>query len=116
MITNGLNEIELETIENVISLEDVDTSKTRKVKVFFPKLMPFSKIEEPKSQEIKLNKNLLLNDISSTKDNINKITLNNYIEIPLAKGVFENENIKKGDHLYVMIPNKNIKDMKIICI
>ena len=78
--------------------------------------MPFNKIEEPKSQEIKLNKNLLLNDISSTKDNINKITLNNYIEIPLAKGVFENENIKKGDHLYVMIPNKNIKDMKIICI
>ena len=49
MIVNGLNEIELETIENVISLEDVDTSKTRKVKVFFPKLMPFSKIEEPKS-------------------------------------------------------------------
>ena len=39
MIANGLNEIELETIENVIVLEDVDTTKTRKVKVFFPKLI-----------------------------------------------------------------------------
>lgn len=115
MKLDGIFELELETIENAISLETIDTSINRTVKVFFPKLMPLSKKEIPKKQEIRLNKNLLANDTSTIPETSYKITTANYIELPLAKGSFENDVINEGDHLYVIIPNKNIKDMRIIC-
>lgn len=114
MQLNGLYEMELEVIENAICMETIDTEKTRVAKLFIPKLMPLSQLENPRDQTIYINRGLLANDASSLPETVYKITASNYIEVPLAGGSFYKTTIKKGAHVYVMIPNKNIRDMKVI--
>lgn len=116
MQLDGVFEMELEVIENAIALETIDTEKTRTIKAYIPKLMPLAQAEPPKKQDVYINKNILVNDPSSLPETVYKVTVANYINVPLAGGSFYKTTIKKGAHLYIMVPNKNIKDMKVISI
>lgn len=111
MQLNGVFEMQLETIENSIALEDVNTSSKRTVKVFIPKLMPLTKIENAKEQKFQLYKSNILNDSSCFPAMEYKTTIGNYIEVPLGNNSFIDKKIYKGDRILILLPNKNIKEM-----
>lgn len=115
MELNGLHELNLETIENAIAMETIDTEKQRSIKVFIPKLMPLGQEDIPKKKRINLNKQLIVNNKQSIPKNLNyAVYTTNYITVPLAGGSFYKTIINKGQRLYVMLPNKNFKEMVVI--
>lgn len=114
MDISGLQELELETIENAIAMETIDTNIIREIKLFIPKLMPLCQKDIPKEQRLLINRNSLLNDKKSIPNYVNYITyLTNYIVIPLSDK-FSNKIINEGDNLLVLLPNKNFKEMMVI--
>lgn len=107
----GINDLELECIENAICLEDT-TDESLYVKINIPKLMPMIDIADPIHRNIIINKNILLNESGSIPNIDIRIDSSNYIELPIPRDI----KFKKGDSILVFIPNKNIKKMKIISI
>lgn len=106
---NGINDLELECIENAICVEDV-TPFSQYIKLNIPKLMPMINVNKPDNRNKIINRNILLN-ASGTIPTIDlKIDTSNYIQLPINT----NRIILKGESVLVLIPNKNIKKMKII--
>lgn len=115
MVLDGIFNIELENIENGICIETVDTNLTRKVKIIIPKLMALIDKQEPKKGMIYLNKNIIANDKKTLPQEISyNIVTMNYLELTLSDKAYINTTIKKDQKVVVFLPNKNIKNMKII--
>ena len=104
----GINDLELECIENAICLESTEYASN--IKVNIPKLMPLIDVDKPTKKNIIINRNILLNDIGSIPDIEFRVETSNYIELPMGVP----SKLNSGDSVLVLIPNKNIKKMKII--
>lgn len=104
----GINDLELECIENAICLEDTFDSDT--IKVNIPKLMPLIDVDKPKKRNIIINRNILLNDPASIPNIDFRVETSNYIELP-SRNIL---NVYSGESVTVLIPNKNIKKMRVI--
>lgn len=117
----SINEIKLEAQENAILLEDVYNAKTtRKLKLYIPKIMSLGN-KGTHSRQLLINRNKLI-----VNDNLpmifpNKITLCNYIYVPLVSSAFrgpyrEDEHgrirLRAGEKIICVIPNGNIKNIQ----
>lgn len=113
---DGINDLELECIENAIVLETPNIHEfdgdTVNIKVNIPKLMPLTKIEEPNKNLVVLNRNILLNDPDSIKSTDYRLYYTNYLEVPTNKDTAK--KLSEGDTVLILIPNKNIKNMRIL--
>ena len=114
MQTNGIFEMKLETIENAIAMETIDTSLTRSIKVLIPKLMPLSKSINPVTKKLYLNKSNILNSDSNFPKIEYNTSISNFIKVPIASKSYLNCFINKGQKLYILLPNKNIDMMKVV--
>ena len=115
MVLDGIFNIELENIENGICVETVNTNLSRKVKIIIPKLMALIDKHEPKKEVLYLNKNIIANDKKTLPQEISyNIITTNYLELELSDKAYINTTITKDQKVLVFLPNKNIKNMKII--
>lgn len=114
MVISGLSEMELETIETAICVEDADLNVQNYVKVNIPKIMPLSELHTTKDDVVFIDRNILDNDLSSFPDLDFKIDTSNYIKINISSLMSLDRVIHKGDRLTVLLPNKSLNNMKII--
>lgn|SRR5574344_675874 len=115
MDLNGINIPELNEIEKCYCLEELNTSESRIVKVYMPKLMALNDDLELEKRDYYLDTNLILNQRDSLPQELKSyITLKNYIEVPLSKNAYIDTIIKKDEELTLLCKNKDIQDLLII--
>ena len=116
MNIDGLFEMNIDIVESAIALETINTKECRKLKVYVPKLMSNIDIENCKDKSIYISKQMLLNDPNTLPNIVHKVETCNYIEVNISNNIPDDVIIHKGDHIYLLFPNKNIRDMKFILV
>lgn len=116
MNIDGLYEMDIDTVESAIVLETINTKYCRKLKVYVPKLMSNINMENCKDRPIYISKQILLNDSNTLPNIVHRIETCNYITVNISNNIPDDVIINKGDHVYLLFPNKNIRDMKFMLV
>lgn len=121
-MTNGIDEMNIECIEMGILLETINAKTTRTMKLNIPKLMPLVNASADSSKTERISSNILLNDPNTIPTSLNNsLTTLSYISVPIADSCFRGPYgedkygriiVKEGTSIMVIIPNKNIQNMK----
>lgn len=105
-------ELELETFENCISLENANLNYTSYLCVNVPKVMPLIGIGRPNAYTNYVPKGVLLNNVKTHPRVNSSITISNYMRLPKANIPFYGKEVELGSKLTAIIINKNIKNIK----
>ena len=117
----AINELKLESQENAILMEDVYNAKTtRKLKLYIPKIMSLGN-KGTKNSTIIINTNKLLANDNLPNVFSRKVTVCNYIYVPLVANAFRGPyredkygriHLHAGEKIICIVPNGNILDIK----
>ena len=116
MNIDGLFEMDIDIVESAIALETINTKECRKLKVYVPKLMSNMEIDTCKDKTQYISRQLLANDPSTIPNFNYRIETCNYITVNIPNSIPDDVIINKGDHIYLLFPNKNIRDMKFMLV